>query len=168
MAGSSFTRQLRLPSRITPTANAIDGAMPSHEITLVDTPGYQTEHKSALNREMNRTVGQVASEVDVIVLVIDAAGWDERDLPVLALLPQGVPVILALNKVDTLANRDDVLPIIAKVAERLKSLRQSQPHGQQPESTQYEGGYRADWLEAKAILARNRNGWSPSGNDYGS
>ena len=32
---------------------------------FVDTPGYQTQHKNALNRMMNRTVSQVASEMDV-------------------------------------------------------------------------------------------------------
>jgi GTP-binding protein Era len=79
---------------------------------FVDTPGYQTQHQNALNREMNRTVGRVAAEVDVVVLVIEARGWDERDDPVLALLPRGVPVILALNKVDRMAEK-------AKVAETL-------------------------------------------------
>ena len=78
------------------------------QFIFVDTPGYQTEHRSALNREMNRTVGQVASEVDVIVLVIDAAGWDDRDLPVLELLPKDVPVILALNKVDRIDDKSKV------------------------------------------------------------
>ena len=78
------------------------------QFIFVDTPGYQTEHRSALNREMNRTVGQVASEVDVIVLVIDAVGWDERDLPVLELLPKDAPVILALNKVDRIDDKSKV------------------------------------------------------------
>jgi GTP-binding protein Era len=70
------------------------------QFIFVDTPGYQTQHKNALNREMNRTVGQVAHEVDVIVFVIEAYGWDERDTPVLELLPKDATVILALNKVD--------------------------------------------------------------------
>jgi len=70
------------------------------QFIFVDTPGYQTQHKNALNRAMNRTVGQVATEVDVAVLVIEASGWDSRDDPVLALLPPDVPLILALNKVD--------------------------------------------------------------------
>jgi len=72
---------------------------------FVDTPGYQTQHVNALNKALNRTVGKVASEVDVIVLVIDARGWDERDEPLLALLPPGVPVVLALNKVDRLEEK---------------------------------------------------------------
>jgi len=75
------------------------------QFIFVDTPGYQTLHVNALNRAMNRTVGQVATEVDVVVLVIEASGWDSRDDPVLALLPQGVPLILALNKVDKLGDR---------------------------------------------------------------
>ena len=75
------------------------------QFIFVDTPGYQTQHQNALNRGMNKTVGQVANEVDAIILVIDAAGWDERDGPVLKLLPAKTPVVLALNKVDRVADK---------------------------------------------------------------
>ena len=85
---------------------------------FVDTPGYQTQHSSALNRVMNRTVGQVAGEVDVIVFVIDASGWDERDDPVLALLPPKVPVILALNKVDRIGDKARVAATLTDVVRR--------------------------------------------------
>ena len=84
------------------------------QFIFVDTPGYQTQHKNLLNREMNRTVGQVAAEVDVVVLVIEAAGWDERDLPVLELLPKGAPVILALNKVDKVEDKERVLKALSE------------------------------------------------------
>ena len=79
------------------------------QFIFVDTPGYQTQHQNALNREMNRTVGQVAAEVDAIVLVIDSAGWDERDEPVLKLLPPKAPVVLALNKVDRVDDKAKVV-----------------------------------------------------------
>ena len=75
------------------------------QVLFVDTPGYQTRHANALNRTMNRTVGQVAGEVDAIVLVIDAAAWDERDDAVLALLPPRAPVVLALNKIDRMKDK---------------------------------------------------------------
>jgi GTPase len=88
------------------------------QLVFVDTPGYQTRHTNALNRAMNRTVGQVAGEVDVIVFVIDAAGWDERDDPVLALLPSKVPVVLALNKVDRLRDRARLGKTLADCARR--------------------------------------------------
>jgi GTP-binding protein Era len=78
---------------------------PGSQFIFVDTPGYQTQHVNALNRTMNRTVGQVASEVDVVVLVIDAHGWDARDEPLLELLPAKAPVILALNKVDKVEDK---------------------------------------------------------------
>jgi GTPase len=72
---------------------------------FVDTPGYQTQHASALNKTMNRTVGQVASEVDVAVMVIDAHRWDERDQPLLGLVPAEIPLVLALNKVDQIKDK---------------------------------------------------------------
>jgi GTP-binding protein Era len=88
------------------------------QFIFVDTPGYQTRHLNALNRVMNRTVGQVAGEVDVIVFVIDASGWDERDEPVLALLPKDVPVVLALNKIDRLRDKAALAPTLAECARR--------------------------------------------------
>jgi GTP-binding protein Era len=88
------------------------------QFIFVDTPGYQTQHQNALNKTMNRTVGQVAGEVDVVVMVIDAAGWDERDTPVLGLLPKASPVILVLNKVDRVADKSRIALTLADAVKR--------------------------------------------------
>jgi GTPase len=88
------------------------------QFIFVDTPGYQTQHQNALNREMNRTVGQVANEVDAVVMVIDAHGWDERDEPVLKLLPRKVPVVLALNKVDRIDDKSEVAKTLEEATKR--------------------------------------------------
>ena len=88
------------------------------QFIFVDTPGYQTRHVNALNRMMNRTVGQAASEVDVVAFVIDAAGWDERDEPVLALLPPKAPVILVLNKVDRLRDKASMIATLDACSKR--------------------------------------------------
>jgi GTP-binding protein Era len=88
------------------------------QFVFVDTPGYQTQHRNALNREMNRTVGQVAHEVDVVVFVIEASGWDERDTPVLELLPPKATVILALNKVDRVADKAKIAATLVDAAAR--------------------------------------------------
>jgi GTP-binding protein Era len=88
------------------------------QILFVDTPGFQTRHANALNRTMNRTVGQVAGEVDAIVMVVDAGGWDERDDPVLALLPPRAPVVLALNKVDRADREKIATTLVAASAKR--------------------------------------------------
>ena len=88
------------------------------QFIFVDTPGYQAKHVNALNRAMNRTVGQVACEVDVIVFVIEAAGWDPRDEAVLQLLPADAQVILALNKVDRFGDREKLALALTDAARR--------------------------------------------------
>jgi GTP-binding protein Era len=88
------------------------------QYVFVDTPGYQMQHASVLNRVMNRTVGQVAGEVDAIVFVIEASRWDERDDPVLALLPPKAPVVLALNKVDRVGDKSRVVATLTEAAKR--------------------------------------------------
>jgi GTP-binding protein Era len=88
------------------------------QMIFVDTPGYQTQHKNALNREMNRTAGRAAGEVDVVVMMIDAAGWDERDTPVLGLVPPNTPAILALNKVDRIADKSKVAKTLTDASAR--------------------------------------------------
>ena len=88
------------------------------QFIFVDTPGYQAKHVNALNRAMNRTVGQVACEVDVVVFVIEASGWDPRDEAVLQLLPAGSPVILALNKVDRFGDREKLAFALADADRR--------------------------------------------------
>lgn len=89
---------------------------PDTQYVFVDTPGFQTKHTNALNRAMNRGVTQALADVDVVVMVVDAEHFDERDLAVVKLLPRERPVILAVNKIDLLKERDRLLPIIAKLA----------------------------------------------------
>ncbi len=89
---------------------------PDTQYVFVDTPGFQTQHTNALNRTMNRGVTQALAEVDVVLMVVDAEHFDERDQQVIKLLPRERPVILAVNKIDTLKERDRLLPIIAKLA----------------------------------------------------
>jgi len=86
------------------------------QYVFVDTPGFQTRHAQALHRVMNRTVSQVAGEVDVVVLVVEAGGWDERDDPVLALLPPKASVVLALNKVDRVKDRARLARVLVECA----------------------------------------------------
>ena len=89
---------------------------PDAQYVFVDTPGFQTKHTNALNRTMNRGVTQALAEVDVVILVVEAERFDERDLAVVKLLPAGQPVILAVNKIDQLKDRAQLLPILATLA----------------------------------------------------
>ena len=89
---------------------------PDAQYVFVDTPGFQTKHTNALNRAMNRGVTQALAEVDVVILVVEAERFDDRDLAVVKLLPAGRPVILAVNKIDQVKDRAKLLPILAKLA----------------------------------------------------
>jgi len=86
------------------------------QYVFVDTPGFQTRYRSRLNARMNRAVRESLADVDAIVLVIDAGRTTEADRAVIRLLPDGVAAVAALNKVDTLANKNELLPQIAELA----------------------------------------------------
>ena len=89
---------------------------PDAQFVFVDTPGFQTKHTNALNRTMNRGVSQALAEVDVVILVLDADHFDERDKAVIRLLPAERPVILAVNKIDQIKDKAKLLPMLAELA----------------------------------------------------
>lgn len=86
------------------------------QFIFVDTPGFQTRYRSRLTERMNRSVRTSLTDVDVVVVVLEAKGIDAADREVLALLPAAVPVIAAVNKVDRLTDRGRLLPLLATIA----------------------------------------------------
>lgn len=83
------------------------------QIVYVDTPGLHTDNKGAMNRQMNRVAGASLQGVDCIVLLIAASGWTrEDDYPLQLVARQGIPVILAINKLDQLKDRAKLLPLM--------------------------------------------------------
>ena len=90
------------------------------QLVFVDTPGFQTKHRSALTRIMNRSVTQSLQEVDVVLWVIEALKFDELDAALQRLLPGNVPVVLAINKVDRLEDKNALLPFIRELSERFQ------------------------------------------------
>ena len=87
------------------------------QFIFVDTPGFQSQYRNALNQAMNRSVTTTLQDVDVVVFVIEAMRFDAKDQAVLKLLPHNRPVILVINKVDTVDNKAALIPFIQKVSE---------------------------------------------------
>jgi len=83
---------------------------------FVDTPGFQTAHRNALNRIMNRSVTQALADVDVVLFVIEAGRWGSGEKEILRLLPSDRKVLLVINKIDRLADKSRLLPFIAEVS----------------------------------------------------
>ena len=86
------------------------------QFVFVDTPGFQTKHRSRLNERMNRSVTQSLGDVDAVVVVLEAGRTTPADRAVIALLPPGGKVVAALNKIDRLDRNDALLPQMAELA----------------------------------------------------
>lgn len=87
---------------------------------FVDTPGFQLRHVNALNSAMNRTVKQVLSDVDVVLFVVEAMSFNEGDAKVLEILPTHCPVLLVVNKADTVRDKGKLLPFIQEVSAKFQ------------------------------------------------
>ena len=100
------------------TRHRITGILtrPDAQFVFVDTPGWQTRHRSRLNERLNRAVREALADVDAIVLVVDGARITGEDREVIDLLPRNVPAIAAVNKIDALADKRALLPRIAALA----------------------------------------------------
>lgn len=90
------------------------------QYVFVDTPGFQTQFVNRLNTAMNRVVTQSVQDVDVILFVIEALRFDQRDLAALKILPEKIPVILVINKIDKLADKNRLLPFLKEVGNTFK------------------------------------------------
>lgn len=79
------------------------------QLIFVDTPGFQTAHRNALNDRLNKNVTEAVAGVDVIVFVVEALRFSDADREVLRQLPHHIPVVLVVNKIDKEKARDSVV-----------------------------------------------------------
>lgn len=91
------------------------------QIIYVDTPGIHGNAKVALNRYMNRTATSSFNDVDAILFVVEASSWTEQDEFVLKKLSTvEAPVILVLNKLDMLKEKEKLLPQLEMLSNKMK------------------------------------------------
>jgi GTP-binding protein Era len=87
------------------------------QIVFVDTPGIHDHGGSGLNRTINRTALSSIEGVDVVLMMSDARRWTSEDQAVARRLPgDRVPLMLAINKIDLLKERERLLPLIERIA----------------------------------------------------
>ena len=99
------------------TRRTLSGILTTAECqyVFVDLPGYQTKHVNVLNRALNRQATDGARDCDVVVFVVEALRFSADDREVLARIPDDQKVIAALNKVDLVRNRLELLPFIERL-----------------------------------------------------
>jgi GTPase len=88
------------------------------QFVFVDTPGFQTRHGNALNRNLNRTVRAVLADVDVVLFVVEAGRFGLDDAKVLGLIPEGKPALLIANKLDRIVRRAELAPWLKSMQDR--------------------------------------------------
>ena len=83
----------------------------------VDTPGIHQRRGSAINKYMNRAATSVLNDVDVILFVVQANKWTEEDQAIIERFKKvSCPIILVVNKIDTLSSKKELLPIIEELS----------------------------------------------------
>lgn len=83
---------------------------------FVDTPGLHIEEKRAINRLMNRAASSSINDVEMIVFVVEGTHWTADDEMVLKKFQYlKCPVILAVNKIDNVEDKEMLLPHLQKI-----------------------------------------------------
>ena len=89
------------------------------QVVYVDTPGIHNRRATAINRYMNRAASSVLNDVDIVLFVVQAMQWTEEDEAVLTRLQSvDAPVLLVINKIDKVGDKDMLLPYIEELSAR--------------------------------------------------
>ena len=94
---------------------------PQAQIIYVDTPGIHLGGKKAMNKYLNRAASSAIADVDVVVFVVDGTKWTEDDEAVCRQLQDNaVPVLLVINKIDKVENKETLLPHLQKLSAKMQ------------------------------------------------
>ena len=93
------------------------------QVVFVDTPGFPARRDTALNRLMNRSVIAGLHDVNAVLLVLDGMKADRREVELREAVPAAVPVVVAINKIDRIRNKSELLPFMRKIAQQLDCSR---------------------------------------------
>ncbi len=95
--------------------------MPEAQIVFIDTPGIH-KSDSAINKRMMDAVRASLEERDLFIYLVDATrpfgNGDEKALSILR--QDGPPVIVAMNKIDALAAKHELLPLLEEYQKHYK------------------------------------------------
>ena len=85
------------------------------QIIFVDTPGFHTGQKRALNLHMNKIAINSMKGVDIVLYVIDGLKWNAEDQVKVESIPGDTIKILIINKIDKLNDKNILLPFIEEL-----------------------------------------------------
>jgi len=90
------------------------------QFVFVDTPGLHQGGKHAMSRYLNRAAASTLNDVDVVIFLVEALKFTDEDASVLTKLKTiKMPVILAINKVDRVNDKEKLLPFLADMSQKM-------------------------------------------------
>ncbi|WP_230660709.1 GTPase Era [Psychrobacter sp. I-STPA10] len=88
------------------------------QAVFVDTPGIHANEVRMINERMNKAAASALVDVDLVLFVVDSDQWREDDLLTLEKIGQtDLPVVLVINKADTIKDKGSLLPLIEEFHE---------------------------------------------------
>lgn len=89
------------------------------QILYVDTPGLHQRGGNALNRYLNRAARSILTDVDLVLLVVEALQFSDEDALALAEIAKaGTPAMVAVNKTDRITDKTRLLPFLQSLSEQ--------------------------------------------------
>lgn len=89
------------------------------QFVFIDTPGIHQGEKQALNRYLNRAASSILQDMNVVVFMVEAMKWNDEDQLALSQCEKAeCPVILVVNKVDQVKEKEKLLPFIKEISAR--------------------------------------------------
>ena len=96
---------------------------PGIQMIFVDTPGIHSNQDRTLNRIMNRSAVGVIKDVDVVIFLVDRTDWSDEDEYVAKYLTKNqAPLIVAINKIDSLKDKSSLLPYLDFLSQKLSAV----------------------------------------------
>ena len=87
------------------------------QTVYVDTPGIHKGQKKAINRYMNKAASSALADVDLILFLVDRQVWMDEDQLVLDKIKDvKCPIILVVNKVDRIKDKQSLFPYLEQLA----------------------------------------------------
>jgi GTP-binding protein Era len=92
------------------------------QYVFVDAPGQQVGARSSLHRALNRRATEAARDADVALFVVEVMRFGPEDAAVLERIPASQQVIVAVNKIDRIKERERMIPFLERLSKEREFL----------------------------------------------
>ena len=82
------------------------------QLVFLDTPGFQTEYRSGLTKAMARGLTNAVAQAQAVLWLIDVTAREPLDNALFEHLRACPSLVIALNKIDRVANKNQILATI--------------------------------------------------------